>query len=118
MMRHTGVYATEEDRAATLHAIRNVLSLFGNLMLKKGDVINGFPEPVPFEALEGNVRVDPAMLEENLMLGSPDEVIGKLGKYQDLGVDAYIYYASMGLGMAEQKRSFELFCNEVMPAFA
>ena len=35
-----------------------------------------------------------------------------------LGVDEFIYYASMGLGQAEQKRSMELFCKEVMPAFA
>ena len=47
-------------------AIRNVLGKFGNLMMKKGDVINGFPENVPLEELEGNVRVDPKMLEENL----------------------------------------------------
>ena len=34
------------------------------------------------------------------------------------GVDAFIYYATMGLGMKEQKRSLELFCSEVIPAFA
>ncbi|MDB3892343.1 LLM class flavin-dependent oxidoreductase [Alphaproteobacteria bacterium] len=118
MMRHCCVYANDADRAAALAAIRNVLSLFGNLMLKKGDVVNGFPDPVPLEALEGNVRVDPAMLEENLMFGSPAQIIEKLGKYHDIGVDSYIYYASMGLGMAEQKRSLALFCDEVMPAFA
>ena len=118
MMRHTCVYNNEEDRASAMSAIRNVLSLFGNLMTKKGDVINGFPDPVPLEDLDGNVRVDPQMLEENLMFGSPEQVIQKLCNYQNIGVDSYIYYASMGLGMAEQKRSFALFCDEVMPAFA
>jgi alkanesulfonate monooxygenase SsuD/methylene tetrahydromethanopterin reductase-like flavin-dependent oxidoreductase (luciferase family) len=57
------------------------------------------------------------MLSENLMFGTPDEVIAKLKPYAALGVDAFIYYASLGLGMAEQKRSLELFCNEVIPAF-
>ncbi len=33
-----------------------------------------------------------------------------------LGVDEFIYYASLGL--PEQKRSMELFCNEVIPAFS
>ena len=46
-----------------------------------------------------------------------EQVIAKLQDYQRLGVDAFIYYASMGLGMDEQKRSMELFCGEVMPAF-
>jgi len=33
-------------------------------------------------------------------------------------VDEYIYYASMGLDMDAQKRSLQLFIDEVMPAFA
>ena len=118
VMRHTAVYANEEDRAAALAAVRHVLGQFGNLMMKKGDVVNGFPDPVPLEELEGNVRVDPAMLEENLMFGSPETVISKLAKYRDLGANAFVYYASMGLGRAEQKRSLKLFIEEVMPAFA
>ena len=117
MMRHTAVYANAADRSAAIAAIRNVLAQFGNLMMKRGRVDNGFTEPIPFAALEGNVRVDPDMLEENLMFGSPEQVIAKLQAYQMLGVDAFIYYASMGLGMNEQKRSMELFCREVIPAF-
>jgi hypothetical protein len=97
--------------------VRNVLSLFGNLMMKKGDVVNGFPDPVPFEELEGNVRVEPNMLEENLMFGTPNEVIKKLKKYEALGVDGFLYYASMGLDIENQKRSMKLFIDEVMPEF-
>lgn len=117
LMRHTGVYKTEEDREATMIAIRNVLGKFGNLMMKKGEVLNGFPENVPFDELEGNVRVDPKMLEENLMFGSPETVINKLTQYKDMGIDSYIYYASMGLDMDVQKRSLQTFIDEVMPAF-
>ncbi len=58
------------------------------------------------------------MLSENLMFGTPDEVIAKLKRYEEAGVDAFIYYASMGLGHKEQKRSLELFCSEVIPVFA
>ena len=58
------------------------------------------------------------MLENNLMFGSPETVIEKLRAYEALGVDEFIYYASMGLDRERQKRSLELFCNEVMPAFA
>ena len=118
LMRHTAVYANEDDRQAAMNAIRGVLGQFGNLMMKKGEVRNGFPDPVPFEELEGNVRVDPQMLEQNLAFGSPDTVVDKIKAYQALGVDAFIYYASMGLDLERQKRSLNLFCDEVMPAFA
>ena len=117
LMRHSSVYATQDDADAAMAAIRGVLGQFGNLMLKKGDVINGFPERVPLAELDGNVRVDPEMLERNLMFGSPETVIGKLQSYAEAGIDSFIYYASMGLDRERQKRSLRLFCDEVMPAF-
>jgi alkanesulfonate monooxygenase SsuD/methylene tetrahydromethanopterin reductase-like flavin-dependent oxidoreductase (luciferase family) len=118
MMRHTAVYDNAGDRKAAMDAIRVVLGQFGNLMMKSGDVVNGFPDRVPLDSLEGNARVDPSMLEENLMFGSPEEVIEKLRKYQAVGVDGFIYYASMGMDMDQQKRSLRLFIERVMPEFA
>lgn len=118
LLRHTALYDNEADRATSMAAIRNVLGKFGNVMMKRGDVVNGFPENIPLEELDGNARVDPDMLEENLMLGSPEQVISKLKKYEALGVDAFIYYASLGLDMDVQLRSMDLFINEVMPEFA
>jgi alkanesulfonate monooxygenase SsuD/methylene tetrahydromethanopterin reductase-like flavin-dependent oxidoreductase (luciferase family) len=67
--------------------------------------------------LEGREQYDPAMLEENLMFGSPDTVIQKLKKYQALGVNEFIYYASMGLSHEAQQRSLSMFVKEVMPEF-
>ena len=117
MMRHTSVYDNDADKQASLDAVRSVLAMFGNLMMKSGDVTNGFPEKVQLDQLEGNVRVDPEMLAENLMFGTPDEVITKLQAYQGIGVDAFIYYASMGMDRAQQKRSLKRFISDVMPAF-
>ena len=118
MMRHTAVYENDRDRQNALDAVRSVLARFGNLMTKQGEVINGFPDPVPLEKLDGNVRVDPDMLEANLMFGHPDVVVEKIAQYQSIGVDAFIYYASMGLDMEAQKRSLRLFVEKVMPHFA
>ncbi|MEL6998557.1 MAG: LLM class flavin-dependent oxidoreductase [Pseudomonadota bacterium] len=118
MMRHAAVYDTEEDRTAAISSIRHVLGQFGNLMMKRGEVRNGFPDQVPLEELDGNVRVEPQMLEENLMFGSPDKVVEKLKAYEALGVDAFIYYASMGLDLERQRRSLQLFIDRVMPEFA
>ena len=118
MMRHTAVYETEEDRQQALAAIRVQLAMFGNLMTKTGEVHNGFPDTVNAEELAGNFRVDPVMLEENLMFGTPETVIEKLKLYEALGVDAFIYYASMGMDMDQQKESLKLFIDKVMPAYA
>jgi flavin-dependent trigonelline monooxygenase, oxygenase component len=118
MMRHTAVYDRASDAAVPVRAIQRLQSQFENLFKNLGDVHNGFPAAIPLDQLGNRAEYDPAMLQRNLMFGTPDEVIAKLKLYQAMGVDSFIYYASMGLGLAEQKRSLDLFCNEVMPAFA
>ena len=116
-MRHACVYDNEGDREGALNAIRTVLSQFENLFRNAGDVHNGFPASIPLDKLEGREQYDPLMLEENLMFGSPDRVIEKLKRYQALGINEFIYYASMGLDHASQQKSLRMFVNEVMPEF-
>ena len=116
MMRHTVVYDRKEDWMMPVRAAQRQLSQFENLFKNMGDVKNGFPKSIPLDQLANRGEYDPEMLSRNLMFGTPDQVIEKL--YQALGVDEFIYYASLGLGHKEQKRSMELFCNEVIPAFA
>jgi alkanesulfonate monooxygenase SsuD/methylene tetrahydromethanopterin reductase-like flavin-dependent oxidoreductase (luciferase family) len=118
MMRHTALYDNAKDKDAAMRAIRRQLGQFENLFKNLGDVDNGFPKAVNLESLENREEYNPEMLEKNLMFGSPEECIAKLKLYEALGVDQFTYYASMGLGHAEQKRSLDLFINEVMPEFA
>ena len=117
MMRHTALYDRKEDWEVPVRAAQRQLGQFENLFKNLGDVANGFPKGVDLASIANRAEYDPHMLSENLMFGTPDQVIAKLKLYEELGVDAFIYYASLGLGMAEQKRSLELFCNEVIPAF-
>ena len=117
MMRHAAVYENQEYREEAIRAIQTVLGQFENLFRNMGDVHNGFPKKIPLDDLQGREQFQPSMLEENLLFGSPDTVIEKLKKYQELGVDEFIYYASMGMDMGAQKRSMKLFCDEVIPEF-
>ena len=118
MMRQTALYDRKADWMVPVRAAQRVLSQFENLFKNLGDVENGFPKSIPLDQLGNRAEYDPEMLSRNLMFGTPDEVIAKLKLYEALGVDEFIYYASLGLGHAEQKRSMELFCKEVIPAFA
>lgn len=118
MMRHTAVYDRKEDWMVPVRAAQRQLSQFENLFKNMGDVANGFPKAIPLDQLGNRAEYDPEMLSRNLMFGTPDEVIAKLKLYEAIGVDEFIYYASLGLGLAEQKRSMELFCRHVIPAFA
>jgi alkanesulfonate monooxygenase SsuD/methylene tetrahydromethanopterin reductase-like flavin-dependent oxidoreductase (luciferase family) len=117
MMRHTALYDRKEDWEVPVRAAQRQLGQFENLFKNLGDVTNGFPKEVDLASIANRDEYNPRMLHDNLMFGTPDEIIAKLGPYEDLGVDAFIYYASLGLGQPEQKRSLELFVNEVIPAF-
>jgi alkanesulfonate monooxygenase SsuD/methylene tetrahydromethanopterin reductase-like flavin-dependent oxidoreductase (luciferase family) len=118
MMRHTALYDRKDDWMVPVRAAQRQLSQFENLFKNLGDVVNGFPRSIPFDQLGNRAEYDPEMLSRNLMFGTPDQVIEKLKAYEALGVDEFIYYASLGLGLEEQKRSMELFCTEVIPAFS
>ncbi|MGB1964571.1 MAG: LLM class flavin-dependent oxidoreductase [Candidatus Puniceispirillales bacterium] len=118
LMRHAAVYETPASRDAAIVSIQCVLGQFENLFRNMGDVKNGFPKQIPLSELANRDEYNADMLEENLLFGSPDEVIEKLKRYEDLGVDSFIYYASMGMPLDEQIKSMELFCDKVMPAFA
>ena len=117
-MRHTCVYDREADWEVPVRAAQRQLSQFENLFKNIGDVRDGFPKAIDVAELKNRDEYDPKMLHDNLMFGTPDQVIAKLNLYVELGVDEFTYYASLGLGQVEQKRSLELFINEVMPAFA
>ena len=117
-MRHTAVYEHKDEWEVPVKAAIYQLGRFENLFKNLGDVENGFAAGAELEDLTNRDEYNPKMLRENLMFGTPDEIIRKLKLYAELGVDHFTYYASLGLGQKEQKRSLELFINEVMPAFA
>lgn len=117
MMRHTAVYDNETERSNALTSLRHTLAQFGNLMRGTGTISNGFADKVTDEELDKHEMYDTDLLETNLMFGSPEQVIDKLKRYESIGVDAFIYYASMNLNHDSQKKSLELFCKEVMPEF-
>ena len=118
MMRHAALYDNPDHAQVPIDAARRQLGQFENLYKNLDDVVNGFPKQTPFEALENRAEFDATMLNDNLMFGTPDQIIEKLKPYEALGVDSFIYYASLGLDHQSQKRSLELFCEHVIPAFS
>ena len=117
-MRHTCVYEREQAWRLPVDSAIRQSRLFENLFKNLGGVRNGFPEEIDDSGLANRAEFDPETLSENLMFGTPGAVIDKLRRYEALGIDYFCYSASYGLPMAEQRRSLQLFIDEVMPAFA
>lgn len=92
---------------------RNFESLFKNL----GTVTDGFPEPIDFQTVANRADYQPAQVKENMLFGTPDEVIEKLVAYQAAGIDHFMLGACFGTPPAVTRRSMELFCERVIPHF-
>ena len=118
LMRHTAVYDRADAWEEPVRAIQSTLGRFENLFKNLGDVTNGFPKIIDLSELVDREQYNAEMLRDNLMFGTPDEVIAKLKLYEALGVDEFTYYANIGWDLANTKRSLELFIKEVIPAFA
>lgn len=116
-MRHTCVYDHKKDWMIPVEAATRQLAQFESLFKNTGGVKNGFPAMADLTIIENREEYNPETLHERLMFGTPSEIISKLQLYEDLGVDQFTYYASLGLGFKQQKRSLELFIKEVMPEF-
>lgn len=85
---------------------------FSNLFNSDGDVRGGWVQPV--EATDVRSLEE---LTENQVYGTPDEVIGKLKKYEAAGTDVFLYGASWGLPHELELASLRRFVDEVVPAF-
>mgnify|MGYP005645355255 CR=1 FL=1 len=117
-MRHTAVYTDKEEGwKPYIEALRYSSGQFENLFKELGEVKNGFPEALDVSTLDNRAEYDPIMMKNNLIFGTPDEVISKLRPYEALGVDNFLYRASWGQDFELQKSSMRLFIDEVMPAF-
>ena len=116
-MRYGAVWHDEREADLYVRSLQRQSGQFENLFKQLGAVDKGFAETVDLESLAHRDEYQPAMLRENLLFGTPDEVIAKVRLYEALGVDV-MYAASYGAPMDAQKRSLQLFIDEVMPAFA
>ena len=117
MLRRTCVYKDASGWKAPVQASIEYGRHFENLFKNIGIVRNGFPEPVDFSVIANRNEYEPGFIRENMMFGTPDEVVRKIRFYEACGVDNYCYGASFGLPFKVQRRSLQFFISEVMPQF-
>ena len=54
----------------------------------------------------------------NLLIGTPKQVIDRLKHYEDLGYDEFSFWIDSGMRSKDKKESLARFIDEVMPAFS
>jgi alkanesulfonate monooxygenase SsuD/methylene tetrahydromethanopterin reductase-like flavin-dependent oxidoreductase (luciferase family) len=119
VLRHTHVHSADEPEGWRRPAeginkfYRTFDAWFGNKTTPK----NGFLEPSPEEKFADRPEFTPESLHKTAMIGTPDEIIERLRKYEALGVTEFSVWSDNSLTHEEKKRSLELFIEHVVPAF-
>ena len=77
----------------------------------------------PGEVDRGKIKLlDVPITEEeianNIIIGSPQQCVDKLARYEELGIDNLMLNMNFGASHRDVMRSLELFATRVMPHFA
>lgn len=117
MLRRACVYESADDWEVPVTATTNFGRYFENLFRNLGSVDNGFPQPVDYEVVANKGDYAARSIHENMIFGTPEQVIAKLEQYEAAGVDHFLYGACFGMDHDFTARSLKLFCDEVIPHF-
>ena len=59
----------------------------------------------------------PENLCRDLTMGTAQDVIDQIRRYEDLGYDEYAFWIDSGMSFERKRDSLSRFINDVMPAF-
>ncbi len=119
LLRHAYVVDTPAGRETASRAILTWYAYFESWVRNRHLVREGFLPPLsdaemaalqPFYTIEQGIA--------NHVIGTPDEVIARLRHYEQLGVDEFSIWIDNTEPHHKKRAMLELWCREVLPAFA
>lgn len=118
LLQHT--YVAEDDADVKLGAVElnRFYCYFGAWFMNKRDVTQGLIEPLSDDEIAAHPFYSPEAMERDLVIGTPETVIGRLKEYEALGYDEYAFWIDSSMSFERKKASLERFINDVMPAFS
>ncbi len=115
---HTYVAETEEKLQAGAKAMQKFFLYFSKWFKNEAPIVNGLIEAVTEEETEASPNYAPELLRKNMLIGTPEEVIERLKKYEALGYDQFSIWLDSAMTHEQKRDSLKLFIDKVMPAFA
>lgn len=117
LLHHTYVSADHEDTEIAARELSRFYNYFGAWFQNKRPVSQGHIEELSETELAGNAMMSPGNMQRDLTIGTAQEVIDQLKRYEDLGYDEYSFWIDSGMPIERKRASLDRFINDVMPAF-
>ncbi|MEP1352723.1 MAG: LLM class flavin-dependent oxidoreductase [Tateyamaria sp.] len=118
LLHHTYVGSDSDDVSLAAQQLSRFYCYFGAWFQNKKPVSQGLIETLSEEDLAANKMMSPENMHRDLTIGTAQEVIDQIKRYEDLGYDEYSFWIDSGMDFERKRASLARFIDDVMPAFA
>lgn len=117
LLHHTYVASDEADLDVAAKELSRFYCYFGAWFQNQRPVEQGLIAPLSDEEMANNQMMAPANMQRDLTIGTTQQVIDRIKRYEDLGYDEYSFWIDSGMSFERKRDSLARFINDVMPAF-
>ncbi len=117
LLHHTYVGSDSDDVARAARELSRFYNYFGAWFQNKRPVQQGLIAELSQAELDANAMMAPENLARDLTIGTAQDVIDRIKRYEDLGYDEYSFWIDSGMSAERKRASLARFIDEVMPAF-
>ena len=118
LLHHTYVASDADDADLAARELSRFYNYFGAWFQNKRQVTQGLIETISDEDMAANALMAPANMRRDLTVGTAQEVIDRIKRYEDLGYDEFSFWIDSGMSTERKRASLARFIDDVMPAFA
>ncbi len=117
LLHHTYVSKDAKDTELAAQEISRFYNYFGAWFQNRRPVSQGLIETLGPDDMAANTMMCPANMQRDLTMGTAQEVIDQIKRYEDLGYDEYSFWIDSGMSSTRKRASLARFIDDVMPAF-
>ena len=118
LLHHTYVAADAEDADRAARELSRFYNYFGAWFQNKRPIKKGLMEEISDADIDANKMMAAQTLRQDLTIGTAQEVIDRLKRYEDLGYDEFSFWIDSGMSTERKRASLARFIDDVMPAFS
>lgn len=115
LLHHTYVGSDADDVNLAAQELSQFYCYFGAWFQNKRDVSQGHIDPLSNDELAANTMMAPENMKRDLTIGTAQEVIDQIKRYEDLGYDEFSFWIDSGMSSERKRASLDRFLNDVMP---
>lgn len=118
LLHHTYVASGAADAERAAHDLSRYYNYFGAWFQNKRPVQQGLIEEISAQDMAGNQMMAPENMARDLTIGTAQDVIDRIKRYEDMGYDEFSFWIDSGMSTERKRASLARFIDDVMPAFA